>query len=127
MPPSLLPFHSYLLIFPLHPLSIPPLSLSIPLSSFIFIFFSLQLSFSNSLSSTIFFYFFSFLADYLSLSLSLCLSLFLALLIYSDFGFVYASCWLIGFSESACNTRTLPVTLYAFHIYVKYTRVMSVD
>lgn len=124
--PSLLPFHSYLLIFPFHPLSIPPLSLSIPLSSFIFIFFlysSLFLTVFLQQSSSISFPFQLIIYLYLSL----CLSLFLALLIYSDFGFVYASCWLIGFSESACNTRTLPVTLYAFHIYVKYTRVMSVD
>lgn len=124
--PSLLSFHSYLLIFPFSILSpsspffLYPFPLFLALS--LFFLYSLFLT----LSWKVFFYF--FLADYLVyLSISIFLSFFLALLIYSDFGFVYASCWLIGFSESACNIRTLPVTLYAFHIYVKYTRVMSVD
>lgn len=123
--PSLLSFHSYLLIFPFSILSpsSPFFLYPFPLFLALSLFFSL-LSFFNPFLKSLLLFLFSWLS---CLSIYLYLSLFLALLIYSDFGFVYASCWLIGFSESACNIRTLPVTLYAFHIYVKYTRVMSVD
>ena len=67
-----------------------------------------------SFSISFVFFFSFFVRFWLALSLSLSLSLERALLIYSDFGFVYASCWLIGFSESACNTRTLPVNTICF-------------
>lgn len=131
--PSLPSFHSYLLIFPLHtPLSHSlPLSLSILSSSFIFILYSslfLTISLRQS-SSSIF-----FLADYLvylSLSLSIFLSFslsssrYLSILIFLVSSMQAAGS--LGFLKVPVNTRTLPVTLYAFHIYVKYTRVMSVD
>lgn len=109
------------------------LSLSFFLSDFFFFFFTILCLLLGLyfLYRLLLYYFFQSLSFTVSVSfvrsLFLSVSLSRALPVNSDFGFVYASCWLIGFSESACNTRTLPVTLYAFHIYVKYTRVMSVD
>lgn len=87
------------------------LNLLVLISFPVFLHFYLSVSFITYPSLSFFlssYLFFSYPSPFLCLSLSLFLTWFLH--------FHFASCWFVKFFWKCLYTRTLPVTLYAFHI-----------